>query len=321
MGSHTADYKNGGTLYAEPEWVKAGTSNPITHTKDANITVQVVVTVQPSGIPFTLEGSSADDFLTFDAVADTSTGTAQTVSLTSKGKLANEIKKVTGSIAWKVKVGSSIEVSLGSSGAHAIYVTVGTPSGSDVTQWRINNVVTACSGESAPEGAIEKLQGIVLFDLSNNIDQSDEALWQASTGIGCDCISQVKFFILGLKMLGFPSTGSVAYVIPQTGQGAKVVYEPWDNSKRARRASDGALLGYYDRFGGTNRFEATLEYGGRYYFGGGTGSKDTPLKIMQAVCERTYWNVAPNPPQAWPFEVEVDWPGVAPEATSWFYTP
>lgn len=79
-------------------------------------------------------------------------------------------------------------------------------------------------------------------------------------------------------------------------------------------------MGYYDRHGGRNRYEATLKYGGAYYFGGGIGSEASPQAIMNEVCERSYWKVAPTPPAAYPFEVAEDWP-LAPSPGSPFHTP
>ena len=313
LKNHTTDYKDGGYTYSKPEWAAASTSacSPITQTKNTNLSVNVSLKIEPSGLAFKLYATGSDNlppFPSFNDVAGSSTGSDQEIALTSYNKLPNYITHIAGQLSWKVKIGvDETEFDLGSSGVHNVYVTVAEPTGSDVTLWRIKKVVNLCDGETGIEACLSKLQTVCHFDLDVNFCESNELIWKAATGANCDCISQVRFYMLALKMLGFSSTGDIKFVIPQSGFAAKAVDSPFLNSYREARPSDGALMGYYDQLGGPNKFEATYLLNGKYYMGGTSSFKTSAFAVMQAVCERSFWQVAdPSNPSL--FQVAEDWP-------------
>jgi len=134
------------TVFESPEWLPDERNNPNTQTKDTKLTVKVIVDVDGAGVIFDLIGDGPQDYLDFHANGITSTGNDQEIAVTADANLPNAVNIISGSINWKIKVGTT-EIAIGSSGAHKIYVTYGTPVGV-ATEKRIEAVCTFASGLS-----------------------------------------------------------------------------------------------------------------------------------------------------------------------------
>ena len=121
LKDNNSGWSDSGTAYSEPEWVKdTSTNNPITHTKNTKITANVVVKVSPSGLNFDLTGSGSN-YVTFENIGNTSSGSDQAISITANGNLPDNIAVLSESITWKIKitgVSPVFEQDIGSSGPH-----------------------------------------------------------------------------------------------------------------------------------------------------------------------------------------------------------
>ena len=149
LKDNNTNWTDSGTVYAEPEWVKSpATNNPISHTKNTKLTAKITVKVNPSGVTFDLIGDGPDSYVDFQKTNNTSTGSDQEITVTADANLPDQVCTQTKSINWKINVGSA-ECSAGSSGPHKIFITYGTPSGSEPTDNRISWSCERCTGNSA----------------------------------------------------------------------------------------------------------------------------------------------------------------------------
>ena len=137
LTDYNTDYSgSGGTVYSPRGWVNGGANNPITHTQGQSVSINATVCVQPSGVAFNLTGTGPIGALSFQQTGLTSTGTNQSVAMTSNGTLAAQIDILNDSISWSVVV-NGLSFNAGSSGPHKIYVTWGAP-GSGPTLKRVS---------------------------------------------------------------------------------------------------------------------------------------------------------------------------------------
>lgn len=128
LKNHTADWKNAGAVFAEPEWKKGAHNHPISHTMDQEIKVEVKINVGPgAGEPQNakLVGTGPGS-LQFEKEFHVTPGQS-THTMTSVGKLPKKIHKLEKSIDWKLECSVDGTISGGSSGAHKIFVTYDTP--------------------------------------------------------------------------------------------------------------------------------------------------------------------------------------------------
>jgi hypothetical protein len=304
VNDNNSDWTDSGTPYGEPEWVTAPARNsPITHTRDAAVVVNVAVKVSPAGVNFDLVGESSDDYLSFQKSGNTSTGAEQVIPISSSGKLPNSIAVLSGSIAWKIRFTDAtpqIDQNLQSTGPHTIYVTAGTPYGSVVTQKRISHVSALCSGMTTAHACAKAVHdstgGYSLGSVTPN------PLWLIAGGTPAECMDLARFYKAAVEMLGWP-TGTIAYVYPTLGFGAKETNSPNDNEVRS---ADGATMYFQDFGGGLDNFEGTFRYsadGVTKYYAGGAGIYSTPLATMKAICDKTFWDLGGGAS-----ELAEDWP-------------
>lgn len=287
-------------LFDKPEWVSGVRNNPISHTMDQNLGVKVVVKVEPVNVQFQLNGDGGEEQYASFSSEDifTSTGNDQQIAASAQMPLPNFIIPLSSTISWSIN-----GVDVATSGPHPIYVTASVPWGSVPTKWRIDRAVRICSHKANQAECIPVLQGAVRFNLHNNLDGED-AQWSAAAGVACDCISQVKFFMRSLVMLGFSDCGRACLLFPLTGKQAKAVnLSEYNAATSPQSRADGARLGYRDRDGRFNAAEATLLFGGRYYLGGKKLSVTTVQEGMEAVCERSCWQLPDGT-----LEDAEDWP-------------
>jgi hypothetical protein len=138
------------TVYETPEWAVGSWSNPISHTKNTKISAIVKIKVEPAGIKFDLIGDGSDDYMDFKTTGQISTGEAQEVTVTANAPLPDQVGILEKSIDWEVNVESLMRLAFPRSN-HKIYVTYGTPEGSDPTEIRLSWSCDACYGASTPE--------------------------------------------------------------------------------------------------------------------------------------------------------------------------
>ena len=207
LKDNNTDYTDSGTDYAAPEWVlDPARNNPISHTKNSSITVKVTVKVQPAGVTFNLDGDGPNKDLDFESTGNSSTGGDQPITMTADSELPNEIATLSKSISWSLTA-SGVACNSWSSGPHTIYVTYGTPTGSVITEKRVNWACTIATGATSISGAAEKFRDAIAanpgFAVPRvwNLDS-----WQfLASGDHGDCITLAKLARKGLEMVGIPA--------------------------------------------------------------------------------------------------------------------
>jgi len=165
-----ANWSDTGTDYNEPEWkVSPSTNDPITHTMNTSLTVNVTVKVSPSGLSFDLIGDSPNNYVDFTKTGNTSTGADQTIPITANAALPYYIDTLEKSIDWTIKLvdpSPDIEESVGSSGPHKIYLTYGTPdttsaSANKLTDMRIIWSCDAANGAFTRKGIADSIYTVL----------------------------------------------------------------------------------------------------------------------------------------------------------------
>jgi hypothetical protein len=124
------------------------------------------------------------------------------------------------SVAWTVTLtdpNPDVSQGIGTSGAHKIYVTWGTPSGGVVTEKRINWVCAAASGASTAkavaDGIHSALSGNPPED-GNGGTQTDEWILLSGNPYAGECDEQGRFMVRALQMIG--STGTFYFTYAST---------------------------------------------------------------------------------------------------------
>src|SRR5262249_6718556 len=153
-----------GTVFTKPDWTDAGKNNPISHTMNQNVGVELEFLVTPSDAPsrsYTIKGTGPTG-LNFDSTISLAGGTV-TIPLTSTDKLENKVQKLTGSINWVITKDSTNVLTV-STGSHTVYVTMGTPRNdgtvpNSVTQKRMERAVAvvAAAGSLDPHTIVRKV--------------------------------------------------------------------------------------------------------------------------------------------------------------------
>ncbi|MCF6283661.1 MAG: hypothetical protein L3K26_00495 [Candidatus Hydrogenedentes bacterium] len=121
---NVSDYEHDGNPVLEPEWSSSGSNSPISHTMNTAIEAELLVDfVSPSGCTFSVTGTGST--LTFSGTGFTA-GVGTTVEVQSNELLPNQIDIVNETISWQIEFGGGgSPISLGSTGAHKIFVTYG----------------------------------------------------------------------------------------------------------------------------------------------------------------------------------------------------
>ena len=267
-----------GTTYSEPEWVDGDpdTNNPISHTKDTKITVDVTVEVSPSGLEFELIGDGPNDYVDFSKTGNTSTGSDQVVTITADAKLPNQVDTLTKSIDWSIKIASS-SIDIETSGPHKIYVTYGTPGESSVvTEKRMSWACEKADGAEEDEDVADEIHKALWcehegedndppYDVGEKDDRGEGWILMAGETFGA-CDEQAGLMELAVEILGVSAeVEEVDFVRASTNGGE-------GNCKdfQTRSCSCGdewLLLDFYG--GGTydnmHAFEACCVTAGYYY--------------------------------------------------------
>ncbi len=212
---------SGGTPYPLRGWIKNGANNPISHTKGQQLSANVTVCVEPSGVPFTLIGDASGSAPDFNVSGLTSNGADQQVSATSTSSFSSAVNVWDYSINWTINIsGGPSGYSAGSSGSHRIFVTWGSP-GSGPTRHRIESTCAQAMGSGSTQGIAYAMQHYVKNNTTFGTGPNRTHGWELLDGGGRygDCACQAETMALAVEMLGAGSTG-VQYVRASTDGGA-----------------------------------------------------------------------------------------------------
>jgi len=154
-----------------------------------------------------------------------------------------------------------MEIGVGGSGPHKIYVTYGTPTGSVVTEKRIDWACTKADGATTARDVADKIH--VALSADPPIDghgpiQTDDWLLLSGSPYQGQCDEQARFMVKALELLG--STGS-SYLTYASSDSSVTNYES--------KVQDGKtwwLKFDFDNNGSVdNNFEGSVSSAGHYY--------------------------------------------------------
>ena len=312
MNTNNSDWTDTGILYGKPDWVaNSSTNNPISQTMNTTVSVTTTVNVQPAGLPFDLTGSSSSAFLSFSKTGNGASGSDQGIAMNSTGNLPNSVGIQSGSISWTISAfGGAFNCASATSGAHKIYVTYGTPSGSVVTETRIGFVCNAASGKTAlgdcADAVVASLSSA--YDLNSSDVNGPNPVWLLHDGNhSSQCPGLALYVSKHFEMLGL-GAGTTEYchanadgtygtstppaIIRSCASGDNGHPNPTPHAD----VSSSELLCHWDGSvpPGPNAFEAACLFNGYYYAlgRGGNCKKNTPKEVV-------YWAFGTPPNIHW----------------------
>jgi hypothetical protein len=129
MTDNNSDWLNTGSVFAKPEFTYGVASKPISHTKNQNVVLDIVLEIWPANaneVSVTVVGTATwDSTFTFTSATKVKGG-RQTISFTSSGPLPDSVSKITGDIEWTVSDGTNT-LKADHSWGHVIYTTIDMP--------------------------------------------------------------------------------------------------------------------------------------------------------------------------------------------------
>ena len=339
LKDNDANWTDSGTTYIEPEWIPDGPdpdtdpeqNNPISHTKNAKLTVNVTVKVNPSGLTFDLKGDGPDSYVDFTKMGATSTGSDQVVTITADANLPNQVNTLTKSINWTIKLldpDPDIEKNVGTSGPHKIYVTYGTPAGSVVTERRVREVCTSANGKSGLGDCADE----VFSNLSGSFDLSGP-MWGPSPiwllhdpNKSSQCPGLARYINRHFQMLGLTDTEVIRYCHAKPDGTYAASTSPISQSRTLPFAghpdptthddySTDESLVHWDGSTppGANNYEATCLFNG-YHYALGVGKFTTAKDVVKAAFTSISWEYvaldSPGPPPTYKWSTCTDVPWV-----------
>lgn len=299
MKDNTKDWANSGTIYPEPEWTVNAkgrmVSHPISHTKDSSITATLGLDVIPVGAKpqaIKITGTSDVPFLNFEHSGAESGGLNKTISMPSKGKLPNQVEFITDKhITWSMKWGSW-KHTLGRSGPHNLFVTMGSPlNPAEVTRKRMVLAVRLVSqvGSLDPHDIVKQ---IMLNWTTYNLDVRYANAWELADDLatGAQCIDLVRFVQGIISTVGSPGTAEAVVIWAQPTSPTTAIESSWPHGGM----SSGLISAYpghsdwqaalLDGDFRPNNFEAALKFTHgttKYYPGGVATVMSTPDQVLQ----------------------------------------
>ena len=146
-GTSASDHGEGtfemvGEAYQNPEWTSSGRNFPICHIRSilgeaSHLSVALKVKVEPIGLTYKIFSDMNDDYLDFESQEIISTGTTQTIHITTKGidKIVPEtVAHVKKNIIWEFQFLKPaditvfpIKIKTGGDEGHEIFFTYGKP--------------------------------------------------------------------------------------------------------------------------------------------------------------------------------------------------
>lgn len=265
MTDNNSDWKNSGTAFSKPEWTFGNKSNPVSHTKNRKVTVDVVFDVYPRGAgstACTVKGKAAFGSLEFSATGNIQGGDSQRFTATTTNTLPDNLAKLTGDIDWTVDTTDDGSFPAGASWGHTVYVTLGDPVSvpgreEGITRKRmetaIREITRVAPGSNDPHVIIQKLlnifQGYTLSDKQpppgvspvplgpwtfghckyfNNIGGAWALIDFVSDQAQCQAI--VRFVRAAAKQVGCPGDAKImlVYATPLVNDGKDVVEDVFE---------------------------------------------------------------------------------------------
>jgi hypothetical protein len=281
LTDYDADFAgSGGQFYNPTGWVLNGANNPVAHVKGVAPTVRVTLVAKPANKTFTLHGYSQVLGLTFESSSQTSSGTDQTVDITSSSAFPGVTRKLNGTIGWDITIDSQFNQA-NPSGDHDVFLTWGSVPGSGVTRRRLAWAVGMAEGAASPQAIADKLyDAITQQTVLGGGTTSGWALLDPNTTGDCDHIAETMK--VAFEMLGAgPAITRRIRASDVAGIGNCLLSSA--SSIRQRTAADGAteyLVLYFpegEQYGyGYNGYEGCCEAAGQYHaMGLGFGVKVT----------------------------------------------
>jgi hypothetical protein len=295
--NNASDWSNSGAFYGKPEWFTSGDkvfSFPVAQQKNTSVQLEAALNILPANAPaapIRLTGRSNESALNFDFAGTMHGGPNQKVTLTSVGKLPDEIaamenKSITWNLEWR-----NWKRDIGTTN-HSIFVTIAPPSRPDeVTLKRMRTAVNL-TGQVHTTDPHPLVRGIMQRWGAYNLDVVYSNEWDMADNldVGAQCIDIVRFVNSLLSTVGCPGTATAVVIwakpdsprLPQEdiyphGGEATVPNHP-------SHSDWGVAL--IDANGCPNNFEAALkfEYNGAllYYPGGVPLDRDyaTPTDVL-----------------------------------------
>jgi hypothetical protein len=264
---NNSDWQNTGTVFPKPDWTYGKSSNPISHTKNQAVTVEVEFEVNPGNADATdadVTGTAAFGSLVFNGSTPKPQfkGGTMTITATSTGPLPDTVDKLTGDIKWSVSTKEDGPFDAGSSFGHVVYVTMDTPvavSGSEggFTLKRMDKSVELVKGtgkavppwNAAPLAIVDTLMPLI----KNYTLIPDPAVNGARPGVNhpqyfnniggawnvadfiansAECQAIVRFFRAVIKQVGCPGTAQImlVYADPNVNNGNTVLEDDFESS-------------------------------------------------------------------------------------------
>lgn len=185
--------------------------------------------VEPSALGFDLVGDGPDNYVDLTKTDNSSTGSDQVLAITADAALVNQVDTLTKSISWTIKLTDpdpDIEESVGSSGAHKMYITYGTPTGSVVTEKRLSWACEKADGATSPSTVADAIHNALgNVDPPEEPDECDPNTlcddWRLLAGCPYygECDEQAELMELGVEILGSSAYMDKVYASSNSGAG------------------------------------------------------------------------------------------------------
>lgn len=311
MTNNNSDWTNSGSVFPKPDWTYGNASNPITHTKNQKVVVEVDFEVNPANADetdATVTGTATFGSLIFNQITPQKfKGGTVTVSAESTAPLPDLVQALTGSITWSVNTTEDGTFNAGDSWGHTIYLTYSTPSGGSVTQMRIVWVTNAANGKSAEQDCVNAIfDGMDKYKYTLGATPPNPT-WLILGGDLADCGILADQFRLACLMLGLPDNFTKGFIYPLAAVGgAKFSTSGADNETRtlsgSHQVNHGAQekMGFQDGNGGNNNYEGCVKYGTIYYCIG-EARYPTPQATMTDMVVFTFWGAMGGGGGVWTF--------------------
>ncbi len=320
--NNTHDLLTGGERYPDVAWTKDPPVNaPITHTGGPEARIQVEITLSLTGVaaesPYRLLGLSEDPALSFAKEGKLTSAEDPVVLVEASKPLGRMVRKIRKKVYWSLTLYPGTKdqqtLTLGTTGPHVVYVTLGTPRGTDedrsiVTDIRMDLTVERVA--AAMKAAKDETRGpwLMWHLMAQNGDYyvpsrhySKAKAWKlpeswAMNPKGASCISIVEFVGLVCKMIGMEGeVRTTAFYARETNPRVAVQGGLGDPPIRKRGPNNETWQlflvdetntnhGQVGGVGGMNYYEAVLQYerrGKTYLYPGGTNRVyDKPEKVL-----------------------------------------
>ncbi len=259
-----------GARFHPVEWMSGNYADPLTHTMNTEVGLTVILEGIPTGVTYKLVGDATvpdpnqngEDRRSLDFEKSGASGI--TVTLTAKGNLPEKIGKLNVPISWTITIDGEV-IPLRDT-QNKIYLTYGKPAGGVVTEHRITWLTSQPVAEGKGFGDEQKIVAAVHTDSAGyGVFESKKTpigVWSFMDGVPGECKDHVKLIAAAVAMLGVPG-GKVGYVYPRLNKDDKgIVYYDETGSLTEMLQNVVLHLGYQDKQGGLNNYEAVYEFTG-----------------------------------------------------------